>query len=757
MPLEVQDPGASLGLPRGSQLVFVPVAGNIELAKACIQSVIATVPSSTPLLVIEDGPEGRSLADFFDALDPLHPVHYWRNPERRGFTETANQAFAAAGAADVVILNSDCLVAGDWLSRVTGAAAADARVATVSTLTNHGSILSVPVRNHAQPNLPPGWTVDSAADAIARRSLGLRPEIPVAVGHCMLVTRRALDLVGGFDEAFSPGYGEEVDFSQRCVRKGLSHVLADDVFVEHRGGGSFGDGDEVAALKLAHKKVIDDRYPHHEPVIDHVRAEDAGSLARALGVASRTLNGLTVTIDGRCLGGDAVTGTAVHALGVIDAVSGAGIDGMRVLVPDDLGEEAASRLSALPGVTQVTVAQAWEGVGRTSVIHRPFQVMSEYDLELLPRLAERIVVTQQDMIAWSNPFYFETAEEWLAYRRLTRHTLSLADLVLFFSEHAKHQALAAEVVDEDRAHVVPIGTDHAGNVAPKKPARFPDDDRPFLVCLGTDFHHKNRPFAMALRAELARAHGWDGRLVLAGASVRTGSSRADEASWGMGSEAVTDLGEVTEAEKAWLLENASAVVYPSTYEGFGLIPFEAARAGTPCLFAPQTSLAEYLPAALATLEPWNAEESAGRVAALLSDDEAARAHVEATLRVAAGLTWEKSGPALVAAYERVAATPLRRERGLAQEATALQIRSEVLEKQAEMLEVQKREQRELIEELQGVLDNEARALVGPDALLPAEMKRPLIAISRKPALRRLLFGPLVAAHRALTGIRGPRP
>ena len=84
------------------------------------------------------------------------------------------------------------------------------------------------------------WSFDDAAAVIRERSLRIRPSLPTAVGHCMFVRRSALDLVGDFDPAFSPGYGEEVDFSQRCLRAGLSHVLADDVLVLHHGGGSFG-------------------------------------------------------------------------------------------------------------------------------------------------------------------------------------------------------------------------------------------------------------------------------------------------------------------------------------------------------------------------------------------------------------------------------------------------------------------------------------------------------------------------------------
>ncbi len=78
--------------------------------------------------------------------------------------------------------------------------------------------------------------------------------------------------------------------------------------------------------------------------------------------------------------------------------------------------------------------------------------------------------------------------------------------------------------------------------------------------------------------------------MLAGTHISLGSSAEIERDYLTEhpelSEAVISLGPVTEREKAWLLANAGAVVYPSVYEGFGLVPFESALSGVPCVFAP---------------------------------------------------------------------------------------------------------------------------------------------------------------------------
>jgi glycosyltransferase involved in cell wall biosynthesis len=82
------------------------------------------------------------------------------------------------------------------------------------------------------------------------------------VGFCMLITRRALEMVGPFDgEAFGAGYGEENDFCQRAIAAGFVNLIADHTFVYHRGRGSFGEaGDHLTTKNLA---LVVSRHPRY--------------------------------------------------------------------------------------------------------------------------------------------------------------------------------------------------------------------------------------------------------------------------------------------------------------------------------------------------------------------------------------------------------------------------------------------------------------------------------------------------------------
>jgi hypothetical protein len=235
MPLRRAEPGVNLGLRRGSAVICTPVSGAAGLFERCLDSVLTRTSAEVPLLVADAcGPESgvwRVLVDREEAGLLGRDVDYVLQPAGADSVHSLNMCFDMASPADVVILNGDREVPAGWFQRLREAAYSDTTVATATPLTNNGWLVSVPERNRGLPELPPGWTLESAAAAIAEASLRLRPHLPTLVGHCAYIKRPAIDLVGGFDLAFSPGGGEEVDFSQRCLLRGLAHVAADDVFV----------------------------------------------------------------------------------------------------------------------------------------------------------------------------------------------------------------------------------------------------------------------------------------------------------------------------------------------------------------------------------------------------------------------------------------------------------------------------------------------------------------------------------------------
>ena len=719
-------PGLSLDVRRGEVVVCVPVFGAPELFSRALASVLSHTPEDAVIVIADDASPGSEIEDAATAVAAAagtpHRVELVRQPVNVGFVRNVNDVFAAAHPADVVIVNSDVQVAAGWLERLRDAAYSDELVATATALTNHGTIVSVPDRDRPSPELPAGRALDELAAAIAGASQRVRPTIPTAVGHCVYVRRSALELAGAFDPAFSPGYGEEVDFSQRCAALGLANVVADDVYVWHHGGGSFNANRSLT--QAAHERIIDERYPYYAGAVKEASASNHIPLARSLAAARLAMSELTVSVDGACLGPD-MTGTYVHAIELIAALARRDDLQLRVTVPRSLNEHARSVLEQ-HGVEYLRHDSVGEETPVTDVVHRPYQITSPRDVPILRQLGRRLVLTQQDLIAYRNPTYFEGWDEWNGYRELTRRAVALADRVAFFSEHASRDALGEDLVDDRRAVVVPIGVDHRVVQDPAT-VRPPErgvalGDRPFLLCLGTDFKHKNRPFALRLFAELRRSHGFEGRLVLAGPKATRGTSAEDERAWRAAdpeaAEHAIELGPVTEEEKAWLYREAALVLYPTIREGFGLVPFEAAERGTPALWAPHSSLVEVLPREHALIEPWDVEASAAAAARLLGD-AAERERLVAAVRAAAQrYTGDRCADRFVAIYRELAVAP---GRTMAEPAESL--------------------------------PQLAWALVGPYGWIPPDVQQALLAVSTRPRLRAPVFAGLKAGYRMLYRVR----
>lgn len=107
------------------------------------------------------------------------------------------------------------------------------------------------------------------------------------------------------------------------------------------------------------------------------------------------------------------------------------------------------------------------------------------------------------------------------------------------------------------------------------------------------------------------------------------------------------LGAVTDSELKALYENATALIYPSTYEGFGLPPVEAMRCGCPVIASDQEAVVE-VAAGAALHFPLAHPEQLSDLIRRVATDEALRQELAAKGRVrAAQFTWERTARVLL--------------------------------------------------------------------------------------------------------------
>lgn len=266
---------ALAGLVRPVTIV-VPVYLGIDETRACLESVIeAGLPDGAELLVVDDASPDAALSAWVESFAATYPVRLVRHERNWGFVASANEAFALATGRDVILLNADTIVSGDWIRRLADAAAGDT-VGTVTPLSNNATLASYPRPWVSNALVDPAGVVDSLCRAV---NAGMTVDVPTAVGFCMYITHECLVETGNFSvEAFGLGYGEEVDFCLRASARGFRHVVATDVFVAHKGEVSFGAA--AAARKREADAVLQIRHPGFLNAVDEFRRLDPLASAR---------------------------------------------------------------------------------------------------------------------------------------------------------------------------------------------------------------------------------------------------------------------------------------------------------------------------------------------------------------------------------------------------------------------------------------------------------------------------------------------
>jgi glycosyltransferase involved in cell wall biosynthesis len=660
-----------------------------------------------------------------------------------------SRALEHCAPADAIVLDEPCRVSAGWVERLAAAAHADTNVATASALADTGTPLALREREGSTQE------VSALAEGLAERSLAVRPRLSRAVAPCVYIRRDALELVGPLDERLELRAAIELDLTQRCLLSGMTHVAADDVAVERlaplAGAGALSPPPELSA-----------RYPY----LLQTPLADSDVLAQALRGARAPAQRLAVTLDARALDG-AITGTHVHILELIFALARTDALRLRLLVRGERIDRRTRQL--LQGLAHVELLMAEDiapDTPRTAVFHRPQQTFAPSDVKLALALGECFVISQLDLIAYRNPGYFADADSWQDYRAASRHGLAAAERVVVFSEHTRDELVADALVERERVRVVPPGLDHRPPGEPLRPTGLDvgeggvqSVEDGFLLCLGTDFRHKNRVFALRLLNALRERHGWRGSLVLAGTHVSPGSSVELERAY-LGEraelrEAVVELGPVSERERAWLMQRAGAIVYPSVYEGFGLVPFESALGGVPCVFAPWASLAEAAPQQTATIVPWDPVASAAATHTLLTDAEARERHIAALAASARQLTWDAAATAMIEIYNEAALAPVREAATLSRDLSRREARLSVQhEVEVRQLVSEREHAQRMYDELNAEVGS-GLALIGPNGALPDSIQRALLALTARPAMSGPLFAAATGVYVAVRALTRP--
>jgi glycosyltransferase involved in cell wall biosynthesis len=268
------------------------------------------------------------------------------------------------------------------------------------------------------------------------------------------------------------------------------------------------------------------------------------------------------------------------------------------------------------------------------------------------------VVTIHDLIPLLLPQYRGGPPVRL-YTALVSRTARRAAVVLTDSAAARRDVLARLKLSPQRVRVAHLAADQRYRPSPTPAdqsirARYGVSGRYVLYLGGFDVR-KNVATALAAYHSATPAIAAHCRLVIAGQLPErdtpfTPDPRRIAREQGIKETHIRFTGFVDEAHKPALYRGATAFIFPSRYEGFGLPPLEALACGTPVVGSDRASLPEVVGSAGVLLPP---DDAAGMGDALVrlatyEDFRAELAH--RALAQAAGFSWKRTAQGTRSAY-----------------------------------------------------------------------------------------------------------
>lgn len=222
-----------VSLPKVS--VIVLTYNNIELTKACLDSIAKYTDYPNVEIIVVDNASTDESPEFLRTFASAHPnFQVIFNDKNLGFAAGNNVGLKAATGDYLVMLNNDTVVTPGWLLTMVRHFQADQSIGLVGPVTNNiGNEAKVELEYDGPSNMLPSAVLHTTAH------MGKQLPLRTAAFFCVMMPRNVYEQVGLLDENFGRGFFEDDDYCRRVEQLGFRIVCAEDVFIHHHLSASF--------------------------------------------------------------------------------------------------------------------------------------------------------------------------------------------------------------------------------------------------------------------------------------------------------------------------------------------------------------------------------------------------------------------------------------------------------------------------------------------------------------------------------------
>ncbi|EKD33178.1 MAG: glycosyl transferase, group 1 [uncultured bacterium] len=241
-----------------------------------------------------------------------------------------------------------------------------------------------------------------------------------------------------------------------------------------------------------------------------------------------------------------------------------------------------------------------------------------------------------------------------AFRMVLKNTIQKSKQIIAVSNCTKNQILSRFPKAEKKTIVIYEGA------GAQKSAKYPTEAdlgakgvrKPYFLYIGSAYPHKNLNFLVKAFAKFHKTHH-DFQLVLVGKRdlfYDRLQNKLNEC--GPDNCAVRMFGFAAENELDALYENATAYLFPSLCEGFGLPPLEAMARKVPVLSSNRSCMPEILNSAALYFDPESETDLIAQMNEIVSNENTRNSLIRKGVQRIQNFSWDKMAKETITVYEK---------------------------------------------------------------------------------------------------------
>ncbi|MBP8591224.1 glycosyltransferase family 4 protein [Candidatus Shapirobacteria bacterium] len=251
------------------------------------------------------------------------------------------------------------------------------------------------------------------------------------------------------------------------------------------------------------------------------------------------------------------------------------------------------------------------------------------------------------------PFYYL---KYLGYKIIIRQTVKKAAIIFTPSNFVKNQLVSQYKIDPKKIIVTYEGVGEkftfsrkANKASQREVLTLYRLTKPYLLYVGNLYPHKNIPLLIEAVKRARQKIPSLSLVIVCGRNVFW--QRLKQEIKASQSESFVRLtGFVPDEDLKILYQEATAFVFPSLSEGFGLPGLEAASLGCPVVCANTTALPEIYGSAALYFNPHNPQDMAEKIIMICEDEKLRKNLIEKGYQQVKKYSWEKMAEQTIAGY-----------------------------------------------------------------------------------------------------------